>query len=237
MAMLMSNPNALILALIGGIIPSLFWLWFWLREDKEKPEPKGVLLICFIIGMASVIFILPIEKLIQSSTSSNEWQIIGWASVEELIKYFAMILILFRTKYIEQPIDWPIYMITTALGFAALENTMFLIKPILLDQTTVSLLTGQLRFLGSTLLHTVSSGIVGIAMGLSFYMEKSNKRLYLIMGLVFAIILHSAFNFSIIKNSGSDFLQVFAFLWVATIINLLLFEKLRRMSNTDNIVQ
>lgn len=237
MAMLASNPNALILALIGGIIPALFWLWFWLREDKEKPEPKGVLLMCFLIGMACVIFILPIEKLIQSSTSSSEWQIVGWASVEEIVKYFAMMIILFRTKFIDQPIDWPIYMITTALGFAALENAMFLIKPILLDQTTVSLLTGQLRFLGSTLLHAVSSGIVGIALGLSFHMEKFNKRLYLLIGLIFAIILHSAFNFSIIKNSGGDFLKVFAFLWVATIINLLLFEKLRRMSNTEKVVQ
>lgn len=228
--MLTTDPSVLILALIGGIVPALFWLWFWLREDKENPEPKGVLFVCFLIGMASVIFILPIEKLIQSSTDSHEWQIISWASIEEIIKYFAMMLILFRTKYINQPIDWPIYMITTALGFAALENTLFLIKPILLDQTTVSLLTGQLRFLGSTLLHAVSSGIVGIALGLSFYMKKFSKRLYLIMALVFAIILHSAFNFSIIKNSGSDFLKVFAFLWVATIINLLLFEKLRRMS-------
>jgi len=234
MAMLTTDPSVLILALIGGIVPALFWLWFWLREDKEKPEPKGVLFVCFLIGMVSVIFILPIEKLIQSSTDSHEWQIIGWASIEEIIKYFAMMLILFRTKYINQPIDWPIYMITTALGFAALENALFLIKPILLDQATVSLLTGQLRFLGSTLLHAVSSGIVGIALGLSFHMKKFSKRLYLIMGLVFAIILHSAFNFYIIKNSGGDFLKVFAFLWVATIINLLLFEKLRRMSINNN---
>jgi hypothetical protein len=32
------------------------------------------------------------------------------------------------------------------------------------------------------------------------------------------------------KNNGSDFLKVFAFLWVATIIIMLLFEKIRRMS-------
>ena len=32
------------------------------------------------------------------------------------------------------------------------------------------------------------------------------------------------------ENNGENFLQVFAFLWVVTIINMLVFEKLRRMS-------
>ena len=110
------------------------------------------------------------------------------------------------------------------------KNILFLIKPLSLGQATVGLMTGQLRFLGSTLLHTVASGIVGIAIGLSFYMGDSLKKFYLIIGLLVAISLHSAFNFFIMSNNGSDFLRVFAFLWVATIINLLLFEKLRRMS-------
>jgi RsiW-degrading membrane proteinase PrsW (M82 family) len=97
-------------------------------------------------------------------------------------------------------------------------------------QATVGLLTGNLRFLGSTLLHAVSSGIIGIMAGLSFYLEGYKKTFYLIIGFILAIALHSVFNFFIIENNGSDFLTVFAFLWVATIINLLLFEKLRRMS-------
>jgi len=78
-------------------------------------------------------------------------------------------VILAKTKYIHKPIDWPIFLITVALGFAAFENVLFLIKPLSLDQATVGLMTGQLRFLGSTLLHTVSSGMIGIALGLSFY--------------------------------------------------------------------
>jgi len=122
------------------------------------------------------------------------------------------------------------------LGFAALENTLFLIKPLLLDQAIVGLLTGQLRFLGSTLLHAVSSGIIGITLGLSFYMEWFKRKWYLLTGFILAIALHSAFNFFIMKNDGSDFLRVFAFLWVVTIIIMLLFEKLRRMSRKVNIV-
>ncbi len=228
--MLTTDPRILALALLGGIIPSFIWLWFWLKEDAQKPEPRGVLAMCFIMGMVSVIIVLPIEKLIEGGISSHIGQIIGWSSAEEIIKYIAVLLVVAKTRFLDEPIDWPIFLITSALGFAALENALFLIKPLALEQSTVSLLTGQLRFLGSTLLHAVCGGVVGIALGLSFYMNKQKQRSYLIVGLILAITLHTLFNFFIIKNNGSDFIKVFAFLWVTTIINLLLLEKLKRMS-------
>ena len=171
-----TDPKILGLALLLGVAPALLWLWFWLREDKEKPEPKGLITIMFIVGMISVIVVLPIQKFVQNNVTSYEWQIISWASIEEIIKYWGVLILLYKTNHINEPIDWPIYLITAALGFAALENTMFLIKPLLLDQTTVGLLTGQLRFLGSTLLHAVSSGIIGISLGLSFFMGKFIKE-------------------------------------------------------------
>ena len=231
--LLTQDPKMIGLAILIGLIPSLFWLWFWLKEDKEDPEPTGLLIFCFIFGMILVIITIPIQKLIQNIFSENKMQIILWASVEELLKYLVVIILVTKTKYLNKPIDWPIFLITVALGFAALENILFLIKPLSLNQATIGLITGQLRFLGSTLLHTVTSGIIGIALGLSFYMNKIKQNLYLFLGILIAIVLHSAFNFFIINNNGSDFLKVFAFLWVATIINLLLFEKLRRISGTN----
>ena len=216
-----------------GIIPSLFWLWFWLKE-QEEPEPGGLLAIVFIMGMIAVIVVLPIQKFIQGYISSNELDIVLWATTEEICKYLAVLIILYKTNYADKPIDWPIYLITAALGFATLENALFLIKPFSTLNETTSLLTvaslGQLRFLGSTLLHTISSGTIGIVVGISFYLDEWKKKWYLFGGFLIAIVLHSVFNFFIIRNNGNDFLKVFAFLWVVTIIIMLLFEKVRRMS-------
>ena len=64
-------------------------------------------------------------------------------------------------------------------------------------------------------------------------MNREKEKLYLFLGIILAITLHSTFNFFIIENSGNDFLKVFAFLWVVTIIIMLLFEKLRRMSGEN----
>ena len=227
---MINDPKTLGLALLGGLIPSLIWLWFWLKEDNKKDEPKGLLTIIFILGMLSVVCVLPVQKFIQNVIASNQWEIILWACSEEIVKYLAVIVIIYKSHYVDEPLDWPIYMITAALGFAALENTLFLIKPLSLGDTVVGLLTGQLRFLGSTLLHAVASASIGIALGLAFYVEQKYKKYYLIIGLIFATVLHSVFNFFIIKDAGNDFLRVLAFLWVITIIVMLLFEKLRRMS-------
>ncbi len=225
-----NDPKNLALALVSGIIPSLIWLWFWLKEDQKKDEPAGLLAICFITGMLAIVFVLPIQQFIKNTISDSNTQLILWATIEELFKFLAVIFIIYKTNHVEEPIDWPIYIMTTALGFAALENALFLLKPISLDQATVGLITGHLRFLGATLLHTVSSGIVGIAMGLSFFMGDTTKKIYIFFGLIIAIALHSVFNFFIMNNNGSDFMKVFSFLWVVTIIIMLLLEKLRRMS-------
>ena len=223
------DPKILLFAFLAGVIPAILWLVFWLREDKKKQEPKALITMIFIMGMISVVFVIPIEQFIQTHIANHNLELILWASAEELIKYFAVMLILYRSNYIDEPIDWPIYLITVALGFAALENMLFLIEPFNLGNSIVGLLTGQLRFLGSTLLHAVATGTIGIAMGLSFYMSAQKKNLYAFLGIIVAILLHTVFNFFIMKNNGGDFMKVFAFLWVVTIIIMLLFEKLRKM--------
>jgi len=228
--MLTSDPKVLGLAILLGVAPSLVWLWFWLKQEEKNPEPKGLITIVFIMGMISVIFVLPIQKFIQAHVSSYEWQIGLWASSEEIIKYLAVMAILYKSDHAEEAIDWPIYLMTAALGFAALENILFIIKPLSLGETTVGLMTGQLRFLGSTLLHVVASGALGAALGIAHHMKGWKKNWHFLVGLTFAIALHSVFNFFIMKNGGSDFLKVFAFLWVAAVVVMLLFEKVRRMN-------
>ncbi|MFA6353476.1 MAG: PrsW family glutamic-type intramembrane protease [Candidatus Paceibacterota bacterium] len=232
MNLLATDPKILCLAFLGGIIPPLLWLWFWLKEEEgEQAEPTGLISVVFITGMLAVIIVLPIQKFIQDHVNFHGGQLVLWASVEEILKYLAVLLIIYKTNNASKPIDWPICLITAALGFAALENMLFLLKifPSAIGAIP-SLSTGNLRFLGANLLHAISSGIIGISIGISFYAAKWKRVSFLFVGFLIAISLHSTFNFFIIRNAGNDFLKVLAFLWVVTIILMLLFEKVRRIS-------
>src|SRR3989344_3179357 len=97
------DPKIIALAIVGGIIPSLLWLWFWLKQEENKPEPKLILALVFFVGMIAVIFVLPIQKFIQGNIESPNLLLVLWASAEEVIKYLAALVVLLRTTHIDEP--------------------------------------------------------------------------------------------------------------------------------------
>lgn len=216
------------IAFVGGLIPALFWLWFWLREDKLKPEPILLIIITFIAGMAVVPLALPLQKwAIEAFTGDN--LIYVWVIIEETLKYAVALLVIFWNKMVDEPIDMVIYMITIALGFAALENTLFILNPLEVGDYLNSALTGLFRFLGATLLHVLASATVGVMLAFAFYKSATAKMVYGMIGLCMAIVLHALFNFFIMDSSGEGILAVFLFVWIGIIILFLLFEKIKQL--------
>lgn len=231
---LFKNPQTFIFAILGGLFPAIFWLWFWLREEDEQyKEPRGLIVLSFILGGILVFLAISLEKASIIYVPGSALQVIIWASIEEILKFLGVLCIFVSSRAINRPIDYPMYFIAVALGFAACENILYLVHPLATDGTVVGLLTGNLRFLGSTLLHAIASGMVGSSLGMAFYL-KQYRGVYLLCGLILAIVLHSTFNFFIMKGSGENFLSVFGLLWVVAIISILIFEKLKRMGNYLN---
>lgn len=225
-------PEVLIPAVLLGFLPALVWFFFWTREENTwHKEPKAILALTFLIGMISVIFVIPIQKYFYQVLTDKTIQITVWAALEEIFKCIAAYAVIKSTDVIDEPIDYPLYLIAAGLGFAALENTLYLIEPLSSQNTTVALITTNFRFFGSTLLHAITTGLVGLMVGLSFFQEPFFKKVSFFFGLILAISLHTIFNFFIIEEAEIHAINVFAFLWVVSIITLLVFEKVRRMSN------
>lgn len=218
----------LAIAILGGLVPALFWLWFWLREDKAQPEPKRLIITAFIAGMLVVPLVIPLQKFALDRFAGQNL-LFAWVIVEEVLKYSAALLIVLWHKAVDEPIDAIIYMITIALGFAAVENALFIFTPLVSGNALESLLTGHFRFLGATLLHVLASGTVGAAMALAFYKRRSVRVIYATVGLFLAIVLHTLFNTSIMNATGGGILVVFLFVWMGIIVLLLIFEKVKMM--------
>lgn len=221
------NFTTVIYALLAGLLPSLLWLWFWLKEDNLHPEPRTILAASFVAGAIGVIIAIVLERYTQSVINDQTLRYIAWAAIEELVKFGVVVLIAFHANFLDEPIDAMIYCITAALGFAALENAFFILNPLSAGALSSSIITGNLRFIGATLVHVVSSASIGFMVGLSFYRGIFSKTLTIILGIILAIALHSAFNLAIIYSSAMTTLRVFGWVWLAAVILIILFEEVK----------
>lgn len=217
-----------ILAFIVGFIPALIWMWFWLKEDAH-PEPAKMITLSFLGGALAVFPTIYLQEIVYDKFHENIWlSFTLWASIEEVLKFVFVYFIVLRIKKIaDEPIDNMIYLIISAIGFITFENTLFLIPSISNAEFIDTIIHSNMRFVGASLLHITASGALGTAMALSFYKTLSKKIIYVILGMMVAIVLHTAFNLFIMK--GVNVLFVFVSVWVAIVVLLLMFEKVKHM--------
>ena len=216
-------------AIAGGLFPALAWLWFWRREDAPHPEPRRLIALAFFAGMVAVALVIPIQKFVAPFLVSQTLIFTAWSAIEEVMKFLVAKVTVLRRREDDEPIDPVIYMVTVALGFAAAENTLFLISPLAGDSLLQTVMTGNLRFVGATLLHVLSSAAIGVMLGLSFYRSKNVRRLYSVGGVILAVLLHSIFNFLILNTAEEHLMRTFGLVWLGLIALLAMLEYIKRI--------
>ncbi len=227
----MINTEIIIYALLGGILPALIWLAFWLREDYRHPEPRGLILKTFLFGMGAVVLVLPFQKAVDTFFPDMAlFAVLLWVILEEVFKFSAAYFGGLKSVEDNEPIDPLIYMITAALGFVALENALFIFGPLIGEDITKSVITGNLRFIGASLLHVVSSGLVGISLAFSFYKARIKRVVLTAFALILAIAFHTGFNLSIVYWNNFGAMLAFGMVWIGVIILLLAFEKVKTIA-------
>jgi len=229
----MISLNAILFALVAGILPALFWLWFWLREDRLHPEPRRLIVLSFVLGMLAVPLVIPFQHYASSLFVDATVVLVAWAIIEEVAKLIAAYLGGLRQRAMNEPIDALIYLITPALGFAALENVLFLLGPLSSGDVFLGFITGNVRFIGTTLVHVVASSIIGTAIAFSFYRKQVVQIRYVATGAVLAIALHVVFNFFIIQSQAAGTFLTFLTVWTAAVSIIIVFEKVKQLTKRN----
>jgi protease PrsW len=210
-----------------GLIPSFAWLFFFLKEDVH-PEPKKMIALVFFFGALSTFFALGFQFALRAVLSSIQigqydiWAFLGFGFIEEVLKFSAVYLVVKKSKFFDEPIDAMIYMITAALGFALVENIAIMSNVKALSEA-FNVIT--LRFVGATLLHALSSGIVGYYWARAL-LKIRNLKLEIFVGLVLATLLHAIFN-HLIMVSREIIIYPTIFLIIAALFVFWDFEKIK----------
>jgi len=216
----------IIFSIILGIFPSLIWLYFFLKEDTH-PEPKKIIVLVFFAGVLITALAIPLEIVSQNFLENfgiDRYYFISFlvlSAVEEIMKFLAAFIVLskWKKRFLDEPVDAMIYMITAAMGFAAAEN-IFVVLSNSFNGEGIGQIAGIMtfRFIGATLLHALSSGVVGYYWAKTLVGQSSDVRyrMSIVKGLAIATLLHTFFNYFILKSNNiliypTIFLMIIAF--------------------------
>ncbi len=231
------------LYILAGIIPSFVWLLWYLRKDSH-PESNSMILRVFLFGMLVSLPVIVIEIGFFNLAAKIPFPrtiillaniFIGIAFTEEVAKYLVVKYSVIPHPELDEPIDVVLYMIITALGFAASENILLLFRdhPLMLLPDVLSLVA--IRFIGATFLHALCSGVIGFFAALSIF-EIRRKHQFTITGIGISTILHGLYNFSIIamKEYLRFVIPVIILITLASLVSLS-FQKLKKLNSVCKV--
>lgn len=128
------------LVVLAALAPVAWLLWTIYKKDRAQPEPAKWLVKAFVYGVLSAVLSftisIPIGIVlgmdIDAQTYSSPLEAVADAFLlaaipEELAKFFMLWLLLRKNPFFDEHFDGIVYTVCIGLGFAALENIIYLL--------------------------------------------------------------------------------------------------------------
>lgn len=187
----------LFLSLLLAIAPSLFLVCYYYRQDMKKPEPKHLVTKIFFLGIVFTIPAIILEVffdeifvfVMKDSILHTLFKaFIVAAFIEELIKLLIVKWFAYNHVHFDEVMDGIVYTIMASLGFACLENIMYVIDG--------GFIIAFVRAITAVPMHAVASGMMGYYIGKAKFSEnKIEEKSLIYKGLWFAVLIHGIYDF------------------------------------------
>jgi protease PrsW len=195
--------------------PIILILIYVYYRDKYEKEPMGLLLKALAAGAIITIPILLVEigleRLFQSSDNIMNAFYDGFvvaSFTEELFKYLAFILFIWKNRNFNELFDGIIYAVFISLGFAAVENFFYVFGK--------GGGVGVLRAFTAVPAHAIFGITMGYYFGIARFSEDfQSKNLW--MAFLIPFVLHGLYDFFLMSGNGwllLTFVPFLVFLWV-----------------------
>lgn len=196
------NTLALFFLAIG---PAAAIIIFFYAKDKHDREPFGVLLRSFLAGCFSVLPAIVLESALPMFVpGSNGTSVISIAiytfiiiaASEEFSKYIFLRYYAYKKPSFNEPYDGIIYAVMVGMGFATVENLMYIFGA---DTLGAAWGTAGLRAVTAVPAHATFAAIMGYYIGLAKF-NHANERSLMFRGFLMATILHGFYDFFLFQN-------------------------------------
>jgi RsiW-degrading membrane proteinase PrsW (M82 family) len=220
-----------LLSFIMAVAPAVFLVYYYYKQDKNKPEPKGLVIKIFFIGFLFIIPAIVLELLLNDLFSLilirspilhyfiKAFVVAGIC--EEVLKLVVVYQFAYKNVHFDEAVDGIVYAIMASLGFACLENILYVID----NGFAVAIF----RAFSAIPLHAIASGIMGYYIGQAKFSKSKKEEIRLIIkGLSIAICIHGAYDFVLFSIPELGYLPV---LLIAPIL-IIGFLNLRKKINS-----
>lgn len=182
-----------------SLAPGIFIALYFYIKDKYEKEPLSAIVFSFFLGCLSVIPAILLESFFMSRFPSNGQDLLITAvnafviiaGAEEFSKYL-MLRYYAKNPNFNEPYDGIFYGVVISLGFAAVENIMYVYQS--------GFTVGVLRMFTAVPAHAMFGAIMGYYFGLAWQQPKNKNRLML-KGLLSAVMLHGAYDFFLLQEN------------------------------------
>lgn len=218
----------IVLLLALAIAPCIALILFVYFRDKYDKEPKLLLFVSFLLGAFSVLPTLVVELLLNKVSFIEQSAFMdaffGTGFVEEGWKLFFILLVPYRRKSFNEPLDGIVYAVMVSMGFATVENIMYVING--------GVAVGILRIFTAVPAHAMFAVIMGFFLGEAKFLHK-NKFGFILIAYVAAGSFHGAYDYFLFeKNIPGIWLGAIVSLIVGLILSLKAIGMHRKLSKT-----
>ncbi|TFE00429.1 glutamic-type intramembrane protease PrsW [Jeotgalibacillus sp. R-1-5s-1] len=192
----------------AAIAPGLALLSYFYLRDQYDTEPVFTVLRAFILGLAITFPVMFFQYVLEEEVVFSNLilqSFLSYGLLEEFFKWFILYFYIIHLIEFDEPYDGIVYGAAVSLGFATLENLLFLA------------VFGLETAVGRALLPVSSHALFGVVMG--YYIGKAkftkdrNKKRLIFISLALPVTLHTLY----------DYILVSSVHWIYYIIPFMLF--------------
>ncbi len=201
---------------VGG---AFFWMLYFDLKDYLNPEPRRLLFVAFALGCAAAFLSIGAYRVaeflglpvVPGGTVAGIlfFCLVVVGPIEEGGKFLVARAFVYRWRDFDEPIDGMVYASAVAIGFASVENVLYLSHLGWVEQLA--------RAAASPLTHSLFAAVWGFGVSKAFFSARSpaSRWLWQAGTLVLAMALHGLYDFFIFAyNTGYISSLITLVLWI-----------------------
>mgnify|MGYP006277618239 FL=1 len=205
----------MLIAAIASILPAFLWMVLFYRSDRYAPEPRKLVARTFLVGaLVGAAMVFSLKELPFKMAIIYSSVLIAPIS-EETAKFLCVRWTVYDNKEFNEPIDGMVYATAAALGFASVENVIYVLNSWISGGAEFGVMVLAGRSVLSVPAHALFSSLWGLALGWHKKRKSIRSAVMVGVGLLGGMVLHALFNYLTSKNlfGGFIFLAFLGLSW------------------------